>query len=39
METFYPIPFEFDYEPTLEEFQSFLDDSKNIILELIRKNG
>ena len=35
----YPIPFEFDYEPTIEEFQTFLDNSKEAILELVKKNG
>jgi len=35
----YPIPFEYDYEPTLEEFQMFLDNSKELILELVKKNG
>jgi len=35
----YPIPFEYDYEPTIEEFQTFLDDSKEVIMELVKKNG
>ena len=35
----HPIPFEYDYEPTLEEFQMFIDNSKDLILELIQKNG
>ena len=35
----YPIPFDLGYEPTLEEFQKFLDDSKESIMELIKKNG
>ena len=35
----YPIPFEYDYEPTIEEFQMFLDQSKEIILGLLEKNG
>ena len=35
----YPIPFEYDYEPTIEEFQMFLDQSKEIILGLLTKNG
>ena len=34
----YPIPFQYDYEPTVEEFQKFLDNSKELILELIKKN-
>ncbi len=35
----YPIPFTFDYEPSVEEFQKFLDNSKELIQELIKKNG
>ena len=35
----YPIPFDLDYEPTIEEFQSFIDDSKDSIMELIKKHG
>lgn len=35
----YSIPFEFDYDPTIEEFQMFLDNSKESILDLIKKNG
>lgn len=35
----YTIPFEYDYEPTIEEFQMFLDQSKEIILGLLTKNG
>ena len=35
----YPIPFEYDYEPTIEEFQMFLDQSNEIILGLLTKNG
>jgi hypothetical protein len=35
----HPIPFEYDYEPTIEEFQMFIDNSKDLILELIQKNG
>lgn len=35
----YPIPFEFDYEPTVEEFQMFLDNSRELLLELVKKNG
>lgn len=35
----YPIPFEYDYDPTVEEFQMFLDNSKQLILELVKKNG
>jgi hypothetical protein len=35
----YPIPFEFDYEPTIEEFQMFLDNSRELLLELVKKNG
>ena len=35
----YPIPIDLGYEPTVEEFQSFLDDSKESIMELIKKHG
>lgn len=35
----YPIPFDLGYEPTVEEFQKFLDDSKQSVLEIIKKNG
>jgi len=35
----YPIPFEYDYEPTIEEFQMFLDQSKEIMMGLLEKNG
>jgi len=35
----YPIPFKLDYVPTVEEFQKFLDNSKELIQELIKKNG
>jgi len=35
----YPIPFEYDYEPTIEEFQMFLDQSKETMLGLLEKNG
>ena len=35
----YPIPFELDYEPSVEEFQRFMDNSKEVIEELIKKNG
>lgn len=35
----YPIPFEYDYEPTIEEFQMFLDNSRDLLVELIKKNG
>ena len=35
----YPIPFDLGYTPTIKEFQKFLDDSKQSIMELIKKNG
>jgi len=35
----YPIPFDLGYAPTIKEFQKFLDDSKQSIMELIKKNG
>ena len=34
----YPIPFELGYEPTLEEFQRFINDSKSLISEFIKKS-
>ena len=34
----YPIPFDLGYEPTLEEFQKFINDSKSIISEFIKKS-
>ena len=35
----YPIQFKLDFEPTVEEFQKFLDDSKDLVKELIKKHG
>jgi len=34
----YPIPFDLGYEPTLDEFQKFIDDSKSLISEFIKKS-
>ena len=34
----YPIPFDLGYEPTLEEFQKFINDSKSLISEFIKKS-
>lgn len=34
----YPIPFELESELTIEEFQKYLDNSKNLLLELL-SNG
>ena len=34
----YPISFELDYTPTLEEFQEFIDDSKVLISEFVNKS-
>ena len=34
----YPIPFELGYEPTLEEFQKFINDSKSLISEFVKKS-
>jgi hypothetical protein len=31
----YPIPFDLDYVPTVEEFQQMVDNSKKLILGLI----
>lgn len=36
----YPIPFELDYTPTVDEFQNTLNNSKKIILNLLKEiNG
>jgi hypothetical protein len=34
----YPIPFDLGYEPSLAEFQKFVDDSRDLILDFIRKS-
>ena len=34
----YPIPFDLGYEPTLEEFQKFINNSKSLISEFIKKS-
>ena len=34
----YPIPFDLGYEPSLAQFQKFVDDSRDLILEFIRKS-
>ena len=34
----YPIPFDLGYEPSLQEFQKFVDDSKEMITEFIQKS-
>jgi hypothetical protein len=34
----YPIPFDLGYEPTLEEFPKFINDSKSLISEFIKKS-
>ena len=34
----YPIPFELDYTPTVEEFQKFVNDSKILITEFVKKS-
>ena len=34
----YPIPFDLGYEPSLAQFQKFVDDSRDLILELIKKS-
>ena len=33
----YPLPFEFDEELTVEEFQKILDDSKGLIVKMLKK--
>lgn len=35
----YPIPFDLDEVPSVEEFQKLLDDSKDIMLKLLEENG
>jgi len=35
----YPIPFDLDEIPTVEEFQKLLDDSKDIMIKLLEDNG
>ena len=36
----YPIPFELDYTPTVEEFQKMINNSKKLMLNLINEiNG
>ena len=35
----YPIPFEMDKVPTVKQFQKMIDDSKDLMLELLKKNG
>ena len=36
----YPIPFELDSKPSIEEFQKMLDNSKDLILEMMKNiNG
>jgi len=34
----YPIPFEMDYVPTVEEFQIIINNSKKIMLSLLNEN-
>ena len=34
----YPIPFDLGYEPSLQEFKKFVDDSKEMIVEFIQKS-
>ena len=34
----YPIPFDLGYEPSLREFQKFVDNSRELILEFIKKS-
>jgi len=34
----YPIPFDLGYEPSLAEFQKFIDDSRELILDFISKS-
>ena len=34
----YPIPLELGYEPSIQEFQRFVDDSRELILGFIQKS-
>jgi len=34
----HPIPFELDKVPTVRQFQKMIDDSKDLMLELLKKN-
>jgi len=34
----YPIPFDLGYESSLHEFQKFVDNSRELILEFIKKS-
>ena len=34
----YPIPFELDKIPTVKQFQRMINDSKDIMLEMLKKN-
>jgi len=35
----FPIPFELEKVPTIKQFQKMIDDSKDLILNLLEKNG
>jgi len=35
----YPIPFELDKVPTVKQFQRMIDDSKDLMLEILKNNG
>jgi hypothetical protein len=35
----YPMPFELDKVPTVKQFQQMIDDSKDLMLEILKKNG
>lgn len=35
--TVYPIPFELDYVPTVEEFQKIINNSKKLMLNLMKE--
>jgi hypothetical protein len=34
----YPIPFEMDKIPTIKQFQKMIDDSKDLMLEILKKS-
>jgi len=35
----YPIPFELDKVPTVKQFQKMIDNSKDLMLEILKNNG
>ena len=35
----YPIPFELEKVPTIKQFQKMINDSKDLMLEILKKSG